>query len=381
MVFTYDALDEEERRVLNLIAGMRSELSGHYVGEPRRWTGLLARLTRARALRASNSIEGINVSAEDAVAAVDGEQPAEADRDTWRAVDGYRRAMDYVLRRLPSPDFQFTEDLLLAVHFMICEHDAEARPGQYRVGWVGVHNTASGELLHEGAERDELEALVRELLRYANDPGVASVFLRAAMVHLNLVMIHPFKDGNGRVARCLQTAVLASDGIVAPVFSSIEEYIGRNQQHYYDVLSEVGGGRWRPGRDCKPWVRFCILGHYRQADTLRRRVREFESAYNELQNVVDREGLPERTVMALLQAAFGGTVRNSSYRVSADVSFNLASRDLKQLVSAGLLMAIGERRGRVYRASAIVAAIREKVRLPGSYKDPFATAAAPPRDG
>lgn len=55
------------------------------------------------------------------------------------------------------------------------------------------------------------------------------------MVHLNLV-IRPFKDGNGRMARFLQSYVLAADGTLAPVFLSVEEYLGQNTQEYYDVL-------------------------------------------------------------------------------------------------------------------------------------------------
>jgi Fic family protein len=50
------------------------------------------------------------------------------------------------------------------------------------------------------------------------------------MAHLNLVMIHPFRDGNGRMARCLQSVVLAREGVLSPVFMSVEEYLGRNTQ-------------------------------------------------------------------------------------------------------------------------------------------------------
>jgi Fic family protein len=47
-----------------------------------------------------------------------------------------------------------------------------------------------------------------------------------AMMHLNLVMIHPFRDGNGRVARALQTLVTARGQVLEPTFSSIEEWLG-----------------------------------------------------------------------------------------------------------------------------------------------------------
>jgi len=110
--------------------------------------------------------------------------------------------------------------------------------------------------------------------------GDQSVIVRAAMAHLHLAMMHPFSDGNGRMARCLQTLVLAREKIVAPAFSSIEEYLGANTEPYYSVLAEVGGGAWHPERDARSWMRFCITGHYRQARTMLRRVEETEKLWD-----------------------------------------------------------------------------------------------------
>ena len=147
MLFTYCALDEEEQRVEAATTRIRQDLRRYVVLEPRRWTGLLARMTRARALAGSNRVEGINVSDEDAIAAIDGEDPVSTDRDTWRAVVGYREAMDYILQRRQSPTFRISEDVLLAVHFMICQSVLPARPGQYRpgLGWrQGLNNRRTG---------------------------------------------------------------------------------------------------------------------------------------------------------------------------------------------------------------------------------------------
>jgi len=364
MLYSYRSLTADERHALERVAEMRHQLRYYVVQEPRRWTGLLARMTRARALRASNSIEGINVSAEDAMAAVDNEDPAEADKPTWQAVLGYHAAMDYILQRCRDSRFRFSKDVLLAVHFMISQHDLSANPGNFRPGWVGVRNSHTGALVHEEVDRDKLETLIDELIEYMNDDEADSVVLKAAMAHLNLTLLHPFSDGNGRTARCFQTAVLANEGIVAPIFSSIEEYIGRNQQEYYDVLAEVGGGGWHPERGSQPWVRFCITGHYRQAQTLLRRIYEIERLYGELQETVRRHGLPERTALGLVEASTGHRVRNASYRVSTEVSNNLASRDLKMLVDAGLLVAEGEKRGRYYVASDEIKTLRARTRLP-----------------
>jgi Fic family protein len=372
MLFTHPSLDAEETAVLERIEELRRSLRHYVVQSPRRWTGLLARMTRAQALRASNGIEGINVTAEDALAAVDNESPTDADKDTWQAVEGYQAAMDYVLQRCRDDHFKFSEDFVLAVHFMISRHDLDANPGNFRPGWVAVRNTESGEVVHEGVERDLLEPLVNELVDYINtEDDTQPPILKAAMSHLNLTVMHPFSDGNGRTARCLQTAVLANEGMAAPIFSSIEEYIGRNQQSYYDVLSEVGGGGWNPERNSRPWVRFCLMAHCQQAELHIRRTKEIEQTYVELENLVSRAGLHERTALALLQAASGLIVRNASYRTSADISANAASRELKSLADAGLLIAKGDRRGRNYVAAPPVAEIANRHRDRTPIEDPF----------
>jgi len=371
MLYTYTELDPVERRVLERIDALQSNLRHSVVQNPKRWTGMLARMTRARALRASNSIENINVSQEDAVAAVDGEDPAEADRQTWKAVVGYQQAMTYILQRCRDHDFRFSVDAILAIHFMISQSDLDANPGNFRRGWVGVRNMKTQELVHEGVDRDHLEPLMNELVDFLNAPPRTHLIIKAALAHLNLTLLHPFSDGNGRTARCLQTAVLANEGITAQSYSSIEEYIGHNQQEYYEVLGDAGSGGFNPTRNCKAWIRYCLTGHFRQLQTLLRRDYEYGVVYNNLEEIVREKGLHPRTALGLLEAAFGTRVRNASYRVSTDIANNLASRDLKSLVDAGLLEAKGENRGRHYVAAAPLREIRERNRLPKGVDDPF----------
>ena len=143
----------------------------------------------------------------------------------------------------------------------------------------------------------------------------------------------------------------------------------------------LAGEELSPERNCKAWIRYCLTGHYRQLQTLLRRNTEYGLVYVDLEKLVVEKGLPSRTALGLLEAAFGARVRNASYRVSTDISGNLASRDLKQLVDAGLLEAKGEKRGRHYVAADPVRAIRERNRRPKGVDDPFAVYAdAPDRD-
>lgn len=206
------------------------------------------------------------------------------------------------------------------------------------------------------------------------------VLLKAAMAHLNLAMIHPFSDGNGRMARCLQTLVLARDRVIAPVFSSIEEFLGRNTDTYYAVLEEVGAGAWHPERDARRWLRFCLHAHYSQANTTMRRREEIERIWTSCLELTESHGLPERCAAGLMDATFGLRIRRGTYRASAEaavgepISDLTATRDLKAMVDNRLIEAIGERRGRYYLAGGTLTSLREEIRAgrpPKLADDPF----------
>ena len=85
--------------------------------------------------------------------------------------------------------------------------------------------------------------------------------------------------------------------------------------------------------------------------------------------------LPERVEAALVTASFGRRVWNSLYRKYGDVSEQVASRDLKKLTDLGLLVARGERRGRVYVGSEQLLALRRSLAEARFAEDPFTLAA------
>src|SRR5687768_16720042 len=107
MVYATPPVTSRETAAIARIEGLRRQLRFD-VGERRRWVGSVRRVLAARAIQGSNSIEGYNVSVEDAVAAIEGDDPSEANIDDWHAVTGYRRAMTYVLQLAQDAHFQYT---------------------------------------------------------------------------------------------------------------------------------------------------------------------------------------------------------------------------------------------------------------------------------
>jgi Fic family protein len=373
MVFQTPDLREDELEVLDLLRDQRATLRDR-VHDPRRWSGTLRRMAFARAVQGSNSIEGYNASLDDVVAAVEEEPTLDAEQETQLALAGYRDAMTYVLQIADDDSLGADEGLLKSLHFMMLKYDLSTWPGRWRPGQIFVHREATDEIVYEGPPAEEVPSLVGELLADLEADG-SPVVVKAAMAHLNLTMIHPFKEGNGRMARCLQTLVLARDRVVAPVFSSIEEFLGRNTDAYYAVLEDVGAGAWNPDRDARAWIRFCMRAHYLQAKTTMRRREEIEGLWNACAELAEKNRLPERCAAGLMDASIGIRIRRRVYRLSAETAVGeelsdlTASRDLKAMVDAELLEPVGERRARYYVAGDTLTKLREEMRAARAPKD------------
>jgi Fic family protein len=382
MIFEPPPRSSTDLQVLSQIDGIREELR-FYLREPRRWYGTLRRATFARAVQGSNSIEGYRASVADVVAVLEDEEPLTADEETRQAIAGYRDALTYVLQLAGSPP-EVDVSLVKSLHFMMMKYDLSKHPGQWRPGAIWVEDE-TGINVYAAPDRELVDALMDELLGQINT-STEDPMIRAAMAHLNLAMIHPFSDGNGRMARCLQTLALTTDGISSPVFSSIEAYLGRNTDSYYRVLAEVGQGEWNPQNSARPWIEFTLIAHLRQAHTMLRQVKEMESLWDACEQLVAKGRLPSRSVGALVDASRGLVLHRSLYKKLVESSAGesmtdaTATRDLRALSNGGLLDPQGEKRGRRYVCSSELAttwlAIRDE-RRPDDLNDPYVDAPQP----
>jgi Fic family protein len=372
VIFPCPDLPPNYRAVVEQIIQLRERLRFATSDNLNRWKGFTAKLAYAQSIHQSNAMEGINATFEDAVAIVDDEAPDDPTDENWKALTGYRDAMDYVIQLShASPPYLHNAQTLNALHFMVTKYDLKKSPGQFRPGPVHVENSETHDVVYEGPQAELVPDLVEELMEYLNASATEHVLCRAAMAHLNLAMIHPWRDGNGRMARILQTFVLAQEGILDPRFSSIEEYVGRNSSYYYRTLAEVGQGAWNPQRSALPWIKFSLRAHFWQAEALLRRLNQSASLWRALEAEVQQHGLPARVMNALMKAAYQIKVQNPSYRQESDISVQLAKLDLKNMVAAGLLEPRGERRGRYYMASRKLQELRNSSKLPPTLTDPF----------
>ncbi len=345
MLFATPPIEPSDPRLLEFDE-LRKRL-GDQAGSAGRWLGALRRQWRAASAESSIEIEGFSVPADERVAVASGEVVPDPTDDDRMALSSYGRAMDHVGVMSDDPVFKWVDRVILDLHFDACYFQKEKNPGQYRRGRIEVTSPEGGQPAFVGPPAEEVPGLMIEATTWlaSRDQDVHAI-VRAAMAHLHVVSIHPFSDGNGRVSRIVQSLVLAREGLLAPEFVSIEEYLGRQTQSYYSTLRAVQGGSYQPQRDAQAWVDFCIDAHLDQARRRLKQIAEASARWAALEALADRRGWPDRLVIALEQSLFDGVDR-ASYTAEADVAAPTASIDLRRLVDAGLVRQEG--RGRTTR--------------------------------
>jgi hypothetical protein len=329
---------------------LRAQL-GDTTSVPGPWLGQLRRQIRATSVESSVSIEGFVVAPGEAAALVAGEEPPGRDDESRMAVASYARAMDHVGVMAIDPHFRWVDRVVLDLHFDACLFQRDKLRGLWRTGPIFVTSPGGGPPAYEGPAAESVPALMAETVDWLqNDDLDSHVAVRAAMAHLHVVSIHPFRDGNGRIARIVQSLVLAREGLLGPEFSSIEEYLGHHTADYYTALQQAQGGRYQPERDASSWVQFCVAAHIEQARQRLALIAGAATRWSALERLVESRRWPDRLVIALEHSLFDG-VERAAYAAEADISPATASQDLRRLLDAGLVAQHGRTRSTRYLAT------------------------------
>jgi Fic family protein len=352
MLFSTPTLTSADRAVLADVEEMRDRLRHQVQDRPGKWTSRLRKFLTADAVAASNSIEGFRVSTQDVQDLMDGERDVDVSDENREETLAYQRMMTYVQSLHDVADFEYGKGLLNALHWMLQGHrHARNKPaGQWRQRPVYVTDPRDPRVAaYTAPEATAVPGLMDELVDWLNATDDTHPLIRAAMAHLHLVSIHPWADGNGRMSRSLQTLMIGREGVLAPEFSSIEAWLGRpgNTWEYYQELQRRGA-TYQPDGDVSGWIRFNLTAYHQQAQMVQHRMDQSAAVWELLAGFVGDAGLDERTISALHGVAIDGRVRRARYEQAEGLTLQQAQRDLRDLVTAGLLAPVGRTRARFY---------------------------------
>lgn len=184
------------------------------------------------------------------------------------------------------------------------------------------------------------------LLRWIEGEGGGDAVLRAGIAHLWFATLHPFDDGNGRLARLLTLLMLARSQGTAPLFAPSAEILWRRSE-YYEALQEAQAGNM----DVTPWLRWFVSA---LTASVREGLSRAESAAARASLLLRLAELPltvrqRKGVCALLNKS---EITNAAWVEAVGGSHDSALRDLSDLLKQGVLVrARSAGRGASYRLS------------------------------
>ena len=187
----------------------------------------LRRVSRIKSIHSSLAIENNTLSIEQVTDVIDGKRVLGPEEDII-AVKNANEAY----KQLENINPYKIEDLLNVHKVMM--NDLVYEAGQIRTGQVGVYN-AKGEVVHLASPAEFVPEQLGQLFYWLSYSST-NMLIKSSVFHYEFEFIHPFRDGNGRMGRLWQTALLAS---WKPIFAwiPIESIIKDNQEEYYKAIT------------------------------------------------------------------------------------------------------------------------------------------------
>ena len=290
-----------------------------------------------RSVHHGTHIEGNELNLTQAEKILMGKEVVARDRDIQEVIN-YRKVMDHIAGR---QELKVTEEMIKEIHRLTTEKIlTEEMCGAYRKTQVVVRNSLSGEVSFRPPLAVVVSFQIKDLLNFiAESEDEVHPVLKSGIVHYELVRIHPFVDGNGRVARALSTLILFIQGYDIRQFFSLEEYFDNNAKEYYDSLQSVE----KKGGDLTNWLEYFTKGLSIELAKIKEKV-EHISVDGKLREKLGGQPLmlSERQLKIIEYIQKIGFLQNQAFEslfpmVSEDTVLN----ELKSLVVNGIIKKTG----------------------------------------
>lgn len=184
-----------------------------------------------------------------------------------------------------------------------------------------------------------LDAEMKAFLKWFNAPAGTDPVLKAALAHLWFVTVHPFDDGNGRLARAIADMALARSEDSSQRFYSMSAQIRQERAAYYDILEQTQQG----GLDITAWMQWFLACLGRAIEGAQVTLAAILSKARFWEAAADVELNPrQRLILNQMLDGFEGKLTSSKYAALAHCSHDSALRDLQTLVENGLLVRSSE---------------------------------------
>ncbi len=179
-----------------------------------------------------------------------------------------------------------------------------------------------------------LETEMNRFLDWFNKKEDIDLVIKAAVAHVWFVTIHPFDDGNGRIARALTDMLLAQSDKSTQRFYSMSAQIGLDRKQYYEILERTQKGNL----DITEWIQWflrCLMNALKSTDTVLNRVLFKADFWNKHANTPINER--QKKLLNKVFDGFEGKLTSSKWAKIAKCSKDTAIRDINDLISKNIL--------------------------------------------
>lgn len=254
-----------------------------------------------------------------------------------KEVLNYRAALHWGMSNLNS--MSLSDRLILGVHKILLQNNG----GYYRREQNQIINSLTGEILYTPPVCTEINELIGNLEKYANDNKDLDPLIRAAIVHQQFESIHPFLDGNGRTGRILMVLQLVRDEVLSLPILFISQYINKNKNEYYKLLRGVN-----THQEWKDYISFMLNCFYIQAKETKETLNKIVDLNRELKQEIKTKH-PNIYSIELMDSLFSfPLITATQLSKDLDIHFTTAMKYLKQLGSSGILKSMKVGRNHFY---------------------------------
>ena len=291
-------------------------------------------------------IEGNMIGKDEAKDVLRGKDVMARARDIQEIIN-YRKVIEFIDDEARKKLDNISEELILRLHKVIVEKILAAdQAGKYRVKQVVIRNSQTGAVTFRPPIPLEVPYLMKEFVSWVNRTTTEELhpILKAGIAHHELVRIHPFVDGNGRLARVIVTLILLMGGYDIRRFFSLEEYYDRDAVAYYENLQRSTSG------DMTVWLEYFTYGASCEFERVKDKILRLSKDARLKEKFGGRQiYLTERQVKVIEYIQEIGYVQNQAFAsIFPEISEDSVLRDINDLIEKGLIKKIGKTKAARY---------------------------------
>ena len=229
----------------------------------------------------SSRIEGTRTTVEEDLLDVTDINPEK--RDDWEEVQNYVKATNYGVERIKN-GFPVCTRLIRELHKILMQgvRGEHKTPGEFRTSQNWIGGSMPSNAVYVPPPHTEIAECLTDFEKFINNEEIDTPdLIKIAILHYQFESIHPFLDGNGRIGRLLIPLYIQSKGMLDKSCLYISDYIERNKDTYYDMLTRV-----RTHNDMIAWIKFFLEAVIETSKTAKEKFRNVVELTMEMDKVI-----------------------------------------------------------------------------------------------